>query len=115
MRPTSRKVTGNPVMQRILELLKEQGKTEKELIQYLGLANGAFTPWKFGDTKGYMKYIEPMSTFFEVSHNYLLRGVDDEINPETLSIKEIRLIQGYRKMTEKQKKNVLQTVSLFTE
>ena len=48
-------------MQRILELLKEQGKTEKELIQYLGLANGAFTPWKFGDTKGYMSFLSPRS------------------------------------------------------
>lgn len=115
MRYTNRKVTEDPVVERILDLLKEQGKTEKSLLQYLGLANGTFTLWKYDNGKSFLKYIVPMSEYLEVTPNYLLRGVDDEINVETLSTGEIELIKNYRSITKEQKECVRQAVNLFAE
>ena len=54
MRYTNRKVTEDPVVERLLDLLKEQGKTEKSLLQYLGLANGTFTLWKYDNGKSFL-------------------------------------------------------------
>ena len=115
MRYTNRKVTEDPVVERILDLLKEQGKTEKSLLQYLGLANGTFILWKYENGNSFLKYIVPMSEYLEVTPNYLLRGVDDEINVETLSTGEIELIKNYRSITKEQKECVRQAVNLFAE
>ena len=40
MRETKRKLTDDPVLLRILALLKEKGKTEKDMVEYLGIGNG---------------------------------------------------------------------------
>lgn len=37
MATTTKKMTENPVVQRIVELIREQGKKEKDLTDYLGI------------------------------------------------------------------------------
>ena len=115
MRITTKELSKDPVLNRILDLLKQQKKTEKDLINYLGLANGTFTGWKYKGQNTFLKNIGKMSEYFDVSPNYLLRGIDDEINVQTLSIQEIKLVQGYRRMNDLEKKNVMETVLLFNQ
>ena len=57
----------------------EQGKTEKDLVMYLGLGNGAFTHWKYENQKSFMIHINQIADFLGVSPNYLLRGIDEPI------------------------------------
>ena len=45
------------VIARISSLLKEQKKTQKELMEYLGIGHGAFTHWKNDDRKSFYQYI----------------------------------------------------------
>lgn len=56
----------------ILELLKSQKKTQKELMDYLGLGKTAFTGWKNGSNRSYFKHIGKIADFFNVSTDYLL-------------------------------------------
>ena len=53
IRQTKRELTDDPVLLRILELLKEKGNTEKDMVEYLGLGNGAFTHWKYENQKSF--------------------------------------------------------------
>ncbi len=46
MRITKKKLTDDPVLLRIQDLLKEKGRTEKDMVVYLGIGNGAFTHWR---------------------------------------------------------------------
>lgn len=43
MRKPSTEPVDDPVVARTVGLLEEQKKTQKQLIEYLGLANGVFT------------------------------------------------------------------------
>lgn len=61
----------------ILSLLKEKQKTQKELTDYLGITQNAFTDWKSGRIKSYRKHLSKIAEFFNVSVDYLL-GAEQE-------------------------------------
>ena len=103
-----RKMTDDPVVQRIVDLLGERGITEKELIQKLGMSRGTFTAWKYGRVKSYQAHINEIADILEVSPNLLLRGVDNEVNVETLSETEIRLIKDFRSMDNEGQRHTLE-------
>ena len=46
MATTTRKMTENPVIRRIVGLIREIGKREKDHTDYLGLSPGAMSRWK---------------------------------------------------------------------
>lgn len=81
---------------RIVELLKEQNKTQKQLMEYLGLGKTAFTGWKSGTTTSYKKYIGQIADFFDVSIDYLMCNTDIKAkqNP-SLTDEQRELIEAY--------------------
>ncbi len=123
-------------LNKILFLLKEQEKTQKDLMDYLGLGKTAFTGWKSGANTSYLKYISKIAEFLEVSTDYLL-GVQNSydfspIKPTFLTFKsdsklpfeipkdtfvatnnEKKMIIEYRTKPEKQRaiNNILNTES----
>ncbi len=107
MRVSKRKLTNDPVLLRIISALKDIGKTEKQLIEYLGMVRGTFTSWRYQNVKSYMSHIDEISEYLSVSPNYLLRGIDDEVNFETLSEAEIQLLKKYRSADENGKSFIL--------
>lgn len=60
------------ILDRITVLL--DGKDQKELTEYLGLKNVAFSEWKSGKSKSYRKYLIEIANFFNVSIDYLVYG-----------------------------------------
>ena len=60
------------VIQNIIKLLKEQGKTQKSLTDYLGITQNAFTDWKSGRIKSYTKHLPKIADYLGVSVDYLL-------------------------------------------
>lgn len=61
-----------------------------------------------------MGRIDAIAEFLNVSPNYLLRGVDDEVNMETMSEAEIQLVKRYRRADEKGKEFVMQAAEYVT-
>lgn len=57
---------------RICELLKMQGKKQKDLTDFIGISKNYFTDWKSGRIKSYTKYLPQIAEFFDVSVDYLL-------------------------------------------
>ena len=96
------------ILLRIIASLQDIGKTEKELIEHLGMVRGTFTSWRYQNVRSYMGRIDAIAEFLNVSPNYLLRGVDDEVNMETMSESEIQLVKRYRRADEKGKEFVMQ-------
>lgn len=60
------------VLDRIINLLKENNKKQSDLTDYLGISKNAFTNWKIGDNSSYMKYLPKIAEFFGVSVDSLL-------------------------------------------
>lgn len=113
MRESKRKLTDDPVLLRILGLLKEKGKTEKDMVEHLGIGNGAFTHWKYENQKSFHQHIRTMAEYLDVTPNYLLYGRDEEVNGDTLSASEIRLVRLYRQMGIGQKECLMHTADWF--
>lgn len=65
---------------KISALLKENQKTQKDLMDYLGLEKSTFTAWKANKNTSYKQYIYEIAEFFGVSTDYLLGRTDDPIN-----------------------------------
>lgn len=59
-------------LDKISILLKEQGKKQKDLTDYLGVTKNAFSNWKSGNNTSYMKKLPQIADFFDVSVDYLL-------------------------------------------
>lgn len=72
---------------KILTLLKEQNKKQKDLTDFLNVSKGVFTDWKSGKNTSYKKHIDKIAEFFDVSTDYLLGRteiVDDKKSSSTL-------------------------------
>ena len=86
-------------------LLKQNGKLEKDLIEYLGLRVGTFTEWRRGKGYSYMLYIKEICDFFHVTPNYLFLGEDDllERGKDFYTKDEREVIECYRSVGVKEK------------
>lgn len=60
------------VLNKICELLKQQGKKQKDLTDFLGITKNSFTDWKSGRIKSYTKHLPEIAEFLGVSTDYLL-------------------------------------------
>ena len=88
----------------ISRLLKEQGKKQKDLTDFLGIGENRFTDWKSGRITSWNKFVPQIAEFLGVSTDYLL-GISDEEsciadNGEMLTEQEKTLIQIFRETTE---------------
>lgn len=64
------------VFARIDHLMRQQKKKNKDLNEYLGLTKSTYDGWKRGTSKSFMKYIDRIAEFLDVTPNYLLCGTD---------------------------------------
>lgn len=68
----------------IINELKLQHKTQKDLMDFLGIHPNVFTNWKAGRAKSYTKYIYQIAAFLDVSPEYL-RGETQQKSPPLLA------------------------------
>lgn len=60
------------VLNKIIFLLKKNGKRQKDLTDFLSVSHNVFTEWKAGRNSSYMKYLPKIAEFFGVSVDYLI-------------------------------------------
>ena len=106
----------DPVLLRIIKLLNEQGKTDKEFNEGIGLANGTLYQWKNGHNRtAHYLYIKPICEYLQTTPNYLFYGMDKiDINKE-LTSQENELIQMYRNADSEKQDCIIQVMRLFNK
>ena len=65
-------------LDKILSLLTEKGIQQKTFAENIGVTKHTITDWKNGRSKSYMKYIDKIADYFDVSADYLLEKTDDK-------------------------------------
>lgn len=60
------------ILDKIDELLYQKKCTQRQLSAFLGVNENVYSKWKSGTSKSYMKYIDRIADFLEVSADYLL-------------------------------------------
>jgi DNA-binding Xre family transcriptional regulator len=113
MATTTKKMTENPVVQRIVDLIREQGKKEKDLTDYLGISPGTMSKWKYDGSFVYIKHIDRICEFLDTTPNYLFFGPEDE--EERLTPVEKEVIRMYRGLDQGRKKCIRDTLKYFRE
>lgn len=113
MATTSREMTKNPIVKRIVELVSERGLKDKDLTDHLGLPPGSMAKWKYDGSQIYLKYIVEISQFLGTSPNYLFLGTEKSDNVEGLTPLENEVIQLYRSIDDRQKKCIRDTLKCF--
>ena len=112
MRIPKKEPSQDPVIERILALLRSQNKTQKDLTVYLHIANGSFTRWIYSNSKTYMKYIVEIASYLGVSQNDLLYG-NLPFNPDDpLSAAEVEIISTFRMLDQAGRNAVLDITRL---
>lgn len=66
------------ILHNISELLKDQGKSQKQLTDHLGLKQNAYTNWKGGYSQSYKKYLPQIADFLGVSVDRLTGSENTE-------------------------------------
>lgn len=112
MKPVIHTETEPEIVSRITEMLMKQGKTQKSLLEHLGLHRNNYSEWKAGRNKSFLLYIDEIARYFNVSPTYLLRGENDE-NETMLSKEERELILMYRQMHQNSKDKLMETAKVF--
>ena len=59
-------------LDKIISLLEEQNRQQKELTDYLGLEKSTFSAWKNGKSSSYKKYLPEIASFFRISVDELV-------------------------------------------
>ena len=65
----------DPIFSRIEYLLSSQDKSQQQLLAALQVNRSAYSNWKLGRSKSYLKRIDEIAEFLDVSPVYLLRGI----------------------------------------
>lgn len=113
MARTDKRLTDDPIVLRIMALLRKRKKTERELTEFLGISSGGMSKWKYYGSGEYLKYVEPICEFLDTTPNYLFFGPADE--EERMTPVEKELIRMYRKMSQDKKRCIRDTMVFFTE
>lgn len=69
-------------LEKIIEILKAQGKKQKDLTDYLGLTKNTFTNWKAGHSESYKKLLPQIADFLNVSVDFLLGKENSPLSNE---------------------------------
>ena len=110
---TTKKMTENQVVRRMVELIRKQGKKEKDLTDYLGISPGTMSKWKYDGSFVYMKHMEEICEFLDTTPNYLFYGPADE--EERLTPAEKDMIMEYRKLDDGRKKCIREMLKYLSE
>ena len=83
------------INKRIFMLLEQQGKTAKQLGEYIGVKPSSISAWKTEGSYPSSKYVIRISEFFSVSIGFLFTGEDDS---NTLTDDKQELLNTYREL-----------------
>ena len=106
----------DPVFERIEKLLGDREMSQQCLLAKLGTNRSTYSNWKLGKSKSYLKQIDKIAEFLDVSPNYLLRGVEDGTVDETKTAAEHEMLCVFRKLSRKKQDCLLQVaLTLLSE
>lgn len=108
---TEKDMTDDPVVVRIMDLIRKKGKKEIELAKYLGIPSGVMAKWKYYGSTSYLRYIEGICRFLGTTPNYLFLGREETM--EDLSFAEKDIIRMYRGLDEGKKNCIRETLKYF--
>ncbi len=102
----------NEILNNIFDLIKIKGVRQTDLASYLGVSKNTITRWKTHNIKSYMKYIDKMAEYFDVTQEQLLHPDKAMVHDTFLSPDEFNIIQNYRKIKKENIKSLMEHIMI---
>lgn len=107
------------IINRITDLMKKQGVTQKALEEHLGVAIGSYHNWKRNKGISYLLYIDRIAEYLNVSLSYLVTGKDEvlvDIDGDFgKSPDEVELLNAYHLLNRLEKRHALQILKVLAQ
>lgn len=100
----------NIILSNITEIMEEKGITQKQLTDHLKISKSAYTDWKSGKNKSFMKHLDKIAVFLNVSVEELISvEKKEQATPTEQPVDEIdkEILELTADMTEEEKNSVL--------
>jgi len=104
VKTSDKELSKNSTIQRILDLLKKKNIRQKELADFLGISTSIFTNWKYRNGNSYMKYLDKIAAFLDVSPAYLING--EKTGDNELTDREEKLLKVYRETDDESRRMI---------
>lgn len=85
-------------LDKIILLIKEKGIEQKKFALDLGLASSAVTDWKSGRNKSYIKHIDKIASYFNVSTDYLLGNAESSVELQQIKKESLQKFEAILKL-----------------
>lgn len=85
-------------LDKIILLIKEKGIEQKKFALDLGLASSAVTDWKSGRNKSYIKHIDKIASYFNVSTDYLLGNAESSLELQEIKKESLQKFEAILKL-----------------
>ena len=101
------------ISDRVFELLKEKGMSQKEFSERTGIPQSTISDWKRKNVNPASDKIMIICEVLEISPSALLSGIGDDtyVTPEHMIIDkegvEYQLVNGFRELDEKRKERLI--------
>ena len=103
-------MTDNEILNNILNHMKIKGVRQTDVARYLGISDNAVSQWKTHTSKSYMKYLDQLAEYFDVTTDELIHTNKKNIYEHHLSQEEQTLLTQYRQLPEDVKKRIAQLI-----
>lgn len=103
-------MTDNEILNNILNHMKIKGVRQTDVARYLGISDNAVSQWKTHTSKSYMKYLDQLAEYFDVTTDELIHTNKKNIYEHHLSQEEQTLLAQYRQLPEDVKKRIAQLI-----
>ena len=97
----------------IFQELVAQGKTQKQLCDYIGVTYNVIVRWKKGETTSYLQRIKKIAEFLNVSPDYLLGATQKKYGEGTTSIREEEVLSLFRGIDYAKQEHVISLLRIL--
>lgn len=80
------------VLERIERLPDDHGESKQNLLEYLWMNRSTYSNWRLGKSRSYLKHIDEIATFLDISPSYLIRGIEDGLAEGTIAAVEDEML-----------------------
>ena len=94
-------------LEKIIDLVNSRCTNDQQFLSDLNFNRTLLSDWKSGKSKSYLKHINKIAEYFNVSTDYLLGNEQKEKAPSQLSERAKRILEAVNQLSEEEQEAFL--------
>lgn len=94
-------------LEKIIDLVNSRCTNDQQFLSDLNFNRTLLSDWKSGKSKSYLKHINKIAEYFNVSTDYLLGNEQKEKAPSQLSERANRILEAVNRLSEEEQEAFL--------